>query len=45
MQFKETICFPSADHVRHKYTLCGKISEFRNVKAGDSYSSHCDLKC
>jgi hypothetical protein len=45
MQCRETICFPSAARARHKCTLCGKISEFRNVTAGVACSSHCALKC
>jgi hypothetical protein len=36
MQVKETIAFHSTDHKKHLNTLCGQISEFCYVEAGDA---------
>jgi hypothetical protein len=45
MLFKEIIAVYSENHMKYITTLCRQNEELLNVKASDTHSYHCVLKC
>ena len=44
MLYREIIAVCSQIHTKHTNTLCGQNVELLNVKPGDTYSNHWDLR-